>query len=263
MSENKNKHEIDAKQILDMLIKHWWIILIAALVLSVAAFGYTELTSTDTYTSNATLLINGDSSLSSYQQILMGQYQSKDYPYILKSLDTLDAAAQLLNETEAVEGKQYTGGALLGMVSYASEEDSRIFRISVTSTDPEEARIIASKIIDAFTLKVNQHTDNKVTVKVVESPRTPTVASTANVKRNVLIGALSCFVLGCGIAVILGMSADMLDSEDWLHETYKDKVPLLASVPNSSASGGKSYYRYKYKRYYNYYTEKSEHKEGD
>lgn len=262
MNENKSKYEVDARQILDMLIKRWWIILIAVVVLVGGSFGYTKLTATSTYTSGATLLINGDSSLSSYQQILMGQYQSKDYPYILKSLDTLDAAAQLLNETNAVPGKKYSGQSLSGMVSYKSEEDSRIFRISVVSTDPEEARIVSEKIIEAFTVKVNQHTDNKVTVKVVESPRTPTVASTTNIKRNVLIGAMGGAVVGCAIAVLLGLSADTLDSSSWLHSEFKDVAPLLASIPNSESSSGRNYYRYKYKRYYQYSSENSKKKRG-
>ena len=263
MNENKSKYEVDVRQVLDMLIKRWWIILIAVLVLAGAAFGYTELTAISTYTSNATLLINGDSNLSSYQQILAGQYQSKDYPYILKSLDTLDAAAQLLNETNAVQGKQYNGQSLQKMVSYKSEEDSRIFKISVESTNPEEARAVAEKIIEAFTEKVNQHTDNKVTVKVVERPRTPTVASTANIKRNVLIGALIGLAIGGGIATFLGLSADTLDSGAWLHRTYKDTAPLLASIPNSEITGGKNYYRYKYKKYYHYSSETAQKNKRD
>lgn len=252
MNENKSKYELDLKQIFDMLIKRWWIIAIAVVVLAGAAFGYTKLATTPTYTSSATLLINGDSNLSSYQQILAGQYQTKDYPFILKSLDTLDAAAALLNETEAVPGKEYSGASLSKMVTYKSEEDSRIFKISVTSSDPDEARVVADKITEAFNEKVNQHTDNKVTVKVVEEPRRPSVASTANTKRNILIGVAIGFVIGAGIAILLGLSTDTLDSDSWLHTKFADKVPLLASIPNSAASGGRNYYRYKYKRYYRY-----------
>ena len=262
MNENKSRYEVDARQILDMIIKRWWIILIAVVVFAGGALGYTKITATSTYTSGATLLINGDSSLSSYQQILMGQYQSKDYPYILKSLDTLDAAAQLLNETNAVPGKQYSGRSLSSMVSYKSEEESRIFRIFVVSTDPEEARVVSEKIIDAFTLKVNQHTDNKVTVKVVERPRTPTVSSTTNAKRNVLIGAAAGAAIGALAAVILGLSADTLDSSSWLHSEFKDVAPLLASIPNFESSSGRNYYRYKYKRYYQYSSENSKKKRG-
>ena len=252
MNENKSKYELDIKQIFDMLIKRWWIIVIAVVLLAGAAFGYTKLAATPTYTSSATLLINGDSNLSSYQQILAGQYQTKDYPFILKSLDTLDAAAALLNATEAVPGKEYSGASLSKMVSYKSEEDSRIFKITVTASDPDEARAVADKITAAFNEKVNQHTDNKVTVKVVEAPRKPGSASTTNTKRNVLIGAAIGLVLGAGVAILLGVSADTLDSDAWLHQKFADRAPLLASIPNSAVSGGKNYYRYKYKRYYRY-----------
>ena len=255
MNENKSKYEVDVSQVLDMIIKRWWIIVIAVVLLAGVAFGYTELTTAPTYTSSATLLINGDSNLSSYQQILAGQYQTKDYPFILKSLDTLEMAAALLNETNAVPGKEYSGQSLSKMVSFKSEEDSRIFKISVVSANADEARVVAEKINYAFTKKVEEVTDNKVTVKVVEQPRTPTVASTASVKQNVLIGAIAGLAIGVGIAVLLGLAADTLDSGEWLHQKYQDVAPILASVPNSSTSGGRNYYRYKYKRYYNYSTE--------
>ena len=247
MNENKSKYEFDAKQIIDMLLKRWWIIVIAVVLFVGLAVGYTKLAVTPTYTSYATLLINGGSGMTSYQQILAGQYQSKDYPYILKSHDTLGAVAERLN---ADGEKKYTSSSLSGMVSYSAEDDSRIFRISVTSADPKEACEVAGVMAEVFSERTEKLT--KAEVQSVENPRLPTSASSSGMKKNVVLGAAIGLILGAAIAIFMGLGSDVLDSEEWLLKNFKDEVPLLATIPDSSASGGRNYYRYKYKRYYGY-----------
>ncbi len=255
MNENKSKYEFDVKQIVDMLLKRWWIIVIAVVLFVGLAIGYTELAVTPTYTSSATLLINGGSGMTSYQQILAGQYQSKDYPYILKSYDTLGAVAERLNADEKISYREkYKASDLSGMISYSAEEDSRIFRISVTSTNSEEARDVARVIAEVFSERTEKLT--KAEVQSVESPREPTSASSSDMKRNVLVGAAAGLVLGVAIVILMGLGSDVLDSEEWLLKSFKDEAPLLATIPDSSVSGGRNYYRYEYKGYYGYSSKK-------
>ena len=258
--ENKSKYEFDVKQILDMLLKRWWIIVIAAVLAVAGAFAYTRLFVTPTYSSSATMLINSGSNMTSYQQILAGQYQLEDYPYILKSHDTLQIAADKLNADDTVNFREkYTSTILSGMVSCQAEEDSRIFRIVVTSTDPEEARVVADVVKDVFKDKTEEIISGTV-VKPVEAPRVPSAASSSGLKKNVVVGAAAGVVIGAVVAILLGSGSDVLDSEEWLLKNFKDEAPLLASVPDSSSLGGRGYYRYKYKRYYKYSSRASDNK---
>lgn len=252
MNENKSKYEVDVKQIMDMLLKRWWIIVITVVVAVAGAFAYTYFMVTPTYSSSATMLINSGSNMTSYQQILAGQYQLEDYPFILKSHDTLQKAANILNADDTINYREnYTSSVLYGMVSCQSVEDSRIFKIVVTSTNPEEARAVANVIKDVFEDETERIISGTV-VQSVETPRLPTAASSTGMKRNLVIGAVAGVVVGAIIAVLLGLGSDVLDSEEWLLKNFKDETPLLASIPDSSSSGGRYYYRYKYKRYYKY-----------
>ena len=254
---NKSKYEIDAKQIFDIIIKYWWITVISVALLIGVALGYSVITDSVTYTSSATLLINGGSEMTSYQQILAGQYQSKDYPYILTSRDTLENAAKILNESGELPDKDYTAAKLSKMISYKSEEDSRIFKISVTSDDPTEAMVVAKCVSTEFCERAEQLT--KAEVGVVENPGKPAPVATANYKRNILLGAAVGAVVGIAISLFLGIGSDVLDSEEWILQKYKESAPLLASIPDSVSSGGRGYYkyRYKYKSYYNYSSKSS------
>ena len=110
MNDVRKTYDIKFTQIIGMLLKRWWLITVAAVLCTVFAFGYTHFFVTPMYRAEATLIINGGSSLSTtYQEILAGQYQSKDYPYILNANLTLDMVAQKLNEYDFEEngGKPY------------------------------------------------------------------------------------------------------------------------------------------------------------
>ena len=254
MNENKSKYELDVKQVLDMMLKRWWIIVITAVVAVAGAFAYTHFMVTPTYSSSATMLINSGTNMTSYQQILAGQYQLEDYPFILKSHDTLQKAANILNADDTINYREnYTSSILSGMVSYQTVEDSRIFKIVVTSTDPDEAQAIANVVKDVFQDETERIISGTF-VQTVESPRLPTTASSTGLKKNVVVGAAIGVVLGAVLTVLLGLGSDVLDSEEWLLKTFKEEAPLLAIIPDANAAEGKKYYRYRYKRYYRYST---------
>lgn len=262
MNENKTKYEVDVKQIIDMLLKRWWIIVITVVLAVAGAFAYTHFMVTPTYSSSATMLINSGSNMTSYQQILAGQYQLEDYPFILKSHDTLQKAANILNADETVNYRDnYTASILYGMVSCQAVEDSRIFKITVTSTNPDEAQKVANVIKDVFEDETERIISGTV-VQSVESPRLPLVASASGLKKNVVVGAAVGGVIGVVIVVLLGLGSDVLDSEEWLIKNFKEEAPLLATIPDASYSGGRNYYRYKYKRYYRYSSDPRDEKES-
>ena len=252
MNENKNEkkelYEVDALQIVKMLLKRWWVVAISAVVVAVAVLGHTQHTTVPTYNSTATLLINGDSSVGSvYQQILVGQYQSNDYPYILKANDTLKEAAELLNDYDFEENggvpyRTYTAGILSGMVSSEVVEDSRIFRIIVTSIDPEEAQIVADTVSKVFIERAEYITS--ADVAIVDSPVVPGGAISAGYGRKTTLGFLIGLVLGAVLVIVTGLMNDTFDSDEWLLTQFKDDIPVLATVPDAySENKSYGYYR--------------------
>ncbi|MBE6684214.1 MAG: hypothetical protein E7592_01010 [Ruminococcaceae bacterium] len=247
-SERKESYEIDALQIVKMLLKRWWVLAISALLCAVALFAYTRYTTVATYRSTSTLLINGDSSISSaYQQILAGQYQSNDYPYILKANDTLNEVADRLadydfEENGGVPYRIYSSGVLSGMISFEVVEESRIFRITVTSYYPEEARIIADAVSRVFIERAEYITS--ADVAVVDSPTVPQAAVSAGYGRKAVFGFLIGLILGAAAVIVAGLSNDTFDSDDWLLTQFKDDIPVLATVPDAySEHKSYGYYR--------------------
>jgi capsular polysaccharide biosynthesis protein len=249
-SEKKELYEIDALQILKMLLKRWWVIAISAVLCAVAIFAYTQSTTVETYRSTSTLLINGDSSISSaYQQILAGQYQSNDYPYILKANDTLNDVVKYLDEYDFEENggvpyRTYTASVLSGMVSFEVIDDSRIFRITVTSVDPEESRVVAEAVSKVFVERAEYITS--ADVAIVDSPISGSAVS-AGYGRKTTFGFLIGLVIGAALVIVPGLMNDTIDSDEWLQTQFKDEIPVLSTVPDAY-SDNKSYRSYGYYR---------------
>ncbi len=264
MKEKKDNYEIDALHIIGLLLKRWWVILLFVLAFSLIAFGYTELLVTPRYQSTATLLINGESSISSaYQQILAGQYQSKDYPYILNSNDTLTKAANQLNEYSFPENggepyRKYNANVLRGMIKSEAVEDSRIFTITATSDDSNEAMLVAKVVAAQF--KTDAIAFTKSEIGIIDNPTVPTNPVSKGYGRNILIGFALGLILGFAYAIIVGMVNDGIESEDWLLETFEDDIPLLAVVPDANGDGRGDKYSYNYRNRYAYTSAKPKDK---
>ena len=250
MNENKNKYEIDVMQLLEVLLKRWWIIVIALVLCVGSAFAYTELFVKPTYTSTTSIYIRGGGNLNIYQAILAGQYQADDYPDILGSYDTLQEAADNLNAKLVAKGEEekYTANGLRAMISYNSGE-SNIFEIRVTGADKKETKLVAEEVSKVFKVRVAEITKADVSDIDVASAREGTL-NPSGLKKNVLIGAALGLIIGAGIAVLLGITNDVIYDDEWLLSKFKDEVPLLASIPDANAPKTKrGYYKYKY---YNY-----------
>ena len=261
MKEKKDSYEIDAMHIVGLLLKRWWAILLFVLVFSLMAFGYTELFVASKYQSTATLLINGESSISSaYQQILAGQYQSKDYPYILNSNDTLTKAANQLNEYSFPENggvpyRTYNANVLRGMIRSEAVEESRIFTITATSSDATEAMLVAKVVAAAF--KTDAVSFTKSEVGIIDNPTVPASPVSKGYGRNILIGFAIGLILGFAYAIFVGLLNDGIESEDWLLETFEEDIPLLAVVPDSNGDGRGDKYYYNYRTKYAYTSSES------
>lgn len=253
MNKDGETYEIDIMRLVGAVLKRWWLLLLTAIIGAVAMFGYTRYFVTPMYSAQALMYVNNNNLSVAGQSIKVSSSDLNTasrlvdtYIVILKTRLTLE---EIIDRT----GVSYSYEALKGMISAASVNNTEVFSVTVTSADPNEARILANAITQVLPDKVSDVIDG-CSVRTVDLAVTPRGPVSPNTNRNVTIGFVIGLAFGIAVAILLEFLNDDIQSEEWLAATFGEDIPLLAVVPDGNYAGH-SYYRYgKYGKYKNYYT---------
>lgn len=279
MNENnaktqENAVEIDLIKLLKALWKKAWIIAIVALLAAGMAFEFTTLFVTPKYQSSAKMYVNnsgisvGSTSFSiSGSSISAAQSLVKTYIEILKTRSTLE---KVIEEAGLVDekGVKTTYDALKSQISASAVNNTEIFEITVTDTDPERAKLIANTIVIVLPYQISSVVEGS-SVKTVDWA-VRGVKSSPNRTRITLIAFFLGAAAAAGVFVIIFLNDRYIHDEEFLLENYN--LPLLAVVPdlNRKSQGKYRYKRYGYGKYggyrghaYGYYRERVDESEKD
>ncbi len=251
----ENVYEVSLGQLFRIALKHWWIILIAILLGAAIAFAYVNFFVTPTYTTYAKVGVSM-LNMSDYQGALVGQTLAKQGSDILVSNITLQKAADNLNsysfpENGGVAYRVYTPDNILAMLKTTTSEESPYFDVEIRSTDPNEAKIVCEHVVEAFCEVLDkENIINEGEGKNIHKPVVPKSPSSPNVTLAVVLGALIGMVLSFGTLLVVHFAKDALEGEDWIIETYKENIPVLAVIPDASTAN-RAYKKYGYKYKYN------------
>lgn len=258
MVKNKDGElEFDLLQFSKELWRNALVIILVALILGGAAFAWTFLTSTPVYAATAKLYVNNAVSVGgtklavSSNDLYVSQSLVTTYAEILKSRTTLSEIAE-----EA--GVSYSPDSLAYMISVVPVEGTGIFGVTVRSTSPTEAELIANTVAKVLPDRISDIVEG-CSVRVVDYAIVPSHRSSSGYFRNITTGALVGALLVVAVIFLksyLNAKSDIIiGSSDDLTEMYPD-IPVLAVIPDMRASSKKGYYS----AYSSYYGEKREAK---
>ena len=242
VTNNNEELEIDFQRFFSALLnKSVWIGIVAVLC-AVLTFLGTFFFVTPQYQSSAMFYVNnnslslGEASLSiSSADISASRGLVKSYIVILKTRETL-------NDVIDYSGVDRTYGQLLGMISAESVDSTEIFRVVVTSPDPQEAEKIANAVAYILPKRISSIIEGS-SAKVVDSAVVAARPSSPSYTKNTLAG----FAIGLVLAVAWVIVQILMDITIQTEEdiTQNCKSPILASVPDMEVhSRGGSYYGY-------------------
>ena len=207
--------EIDLRELFYALKKHILIIFAALLAGAVIAGAATKIFITPVYSATSTMLVlTKETTLSSLADLQIGSQLTKDYNILITSRTVL---------------LDMDYKALKGCITVDNPTDTRILSITATSTDPE----MAKKIADTLAKTSSDFIGDKMEVtppKIIEEGEVPTVKTSPNTKKNVMVGALAGFVLSAGVIILLTLMDDTIKSEDDI-EKYLG-LTTLATIPD-------------------------------
>lgn len=224
--KEQEKIEIDVLQLVKVLWKRKWIIVLAALVAGVVSFAYSSFVIKPQYTSTTRIYVvnrnQADKPGLSNQDLQAGAYLVKDYREIILSQDVLEKVVtdQKLTIDAKTLGKK---------VSVNVPTDTRIVSISVRDVNPEEASRIANALREVATQKIISIT-RVSDVTTLDEARPTTSPSSPNIRRNTMMSV----IVVTGLVILVVLLVELLDDRVKRPEDIEEvmQLSLLGVVPN-------------------------------
>ena len=224
--KEQEKFEIDVFQLVKVLWKRKFLIVLAALVAGLAAFAYSSFVIKPQYTSTTRIYVvnrnQADKPGLTNQDLQAGSYLVKDYREIILSQDVLEkvVADQNLTMDAKTLGRK---------VSVTVPADTRIVSISVRDGKPEEASRIANALREVAAQKIISVT-RVSDVTTLEEARPATSPSSPNIRRNTMMATIA----GVGFVTVVVLLVELLDDRVKRPEDIEEvmHISLLGVIPN-------------------------------
>lgn len=219
-------NEISILDIIVLVMRNWWIVGLAGLVLAIACYAYSKSTAVPTYQSTGNLYIDTkreridddvNATALMYARDLMPTY-----------IEILESRTFNTIISEAMNNK-YNYQEINSMTTLSQVEDTNIMKVSVVCVDENDSYQICNYIIRYASDEILRVFEGGA-VKIIDSPEQTPKMIAVNLFRRGIIG----FIIGAIFAVIAIILFDMFDmrivSSDELTTRYK--LPVLGEISN-------------------------------
>ena len=246
MDENRmNRDEamgVDFQRLVRALLNKSWMIMLTSVLCVVLVLLGTFFLVTPQYEATAMFYVNnssfsvGDASLSiSSGDLSTSRNLVDSYIVILNTRETL-------NDVIDYAGANRSYSELKEMIQAGAVSETEIFRVTVTSPDPNEAEKLANAIAYILPKRIGTIIDG-TSAKVVDAAVVPMRPSSPNYTTNAIVGFLLGFVMSVGVIALREIFDITIRTEEDVAQSCGH--PILASVPDMTApTKGGSYYGY-------------------
>ncbi len=239
---SSDSYDFDIIQIAKLLLRKAWMIILCGVLAAVIGISGAYFLVTPKYSSSVMLYVNNRSTSASVEKIAAGLSSSdlsvaqslvETYIVILRTRNTI-------NEIKDKAGVDFSYEDINEMISAESVNGTEVFRITVTSENPETSKLIAQTIGEILPAKIANIVVG-TSAKLVDSP----IVNKKQVSPNYIICIALSFIvgafIGCAVIIIRDITDDIIHGEDYLLQTFD--APVLAVIPNLSAESHSSYMR--------------------
>ena len=150
------KKEVTIKDLAELLVPKLWLIIIVSILASAFAFTYSRFFKDDTYTSTSILYVNSTSgendNMTTGDNIMVASHMLDNYKQIIKRDNFLNMVVNdLVDENGSyAEYKDITknlnASQISKMISISHYEDTQVFALSVTSSDPKLSAVVLNAV---------------------------------------------------------------------------------------------------------------------
>lgn len=225
------EREIDLLDLFGFYMSRLPLLIIALLIGAIAAGAYTHFLVPNKYTAVSRMYMVSASSDSvvNLADLNIGSSLSNDYVELMKSRPIVEEVIELLQ-------LDYSYEQLVNMISLSVVTNTRIVKISVTSTEPHEAMDIANQMARTSRIQLPKVMEAP-TPSIAEAAVLPTHKSSPSMSRNVILGAMLAVLLVLGVLTAVYLMDDTVKSSEDMEKAFG--IIPLSVIPEGVIEGMK------------------------
>lgn len=217
--------EISLSEVLKILFKRAWILIICVVVFTAGAFVITNYLIDKKYTSSVSLYVQLNKEDSEKMVSLNELYYAKEV--VSTYMEILRTDSFMKNVTEE-SGLSYSASELKNLTTISSVNKTEIFKVEVTTTNPKHSYILADTVARLAPYKIME-IENADAVRLIDPATMPENPSSPNKAMNMLIGIMLGLIIGTVMAIVIEYSDKRIKNEEDLKKYYN--IPILGVAP--------------------------------
>ena len=208
LGERKQAKEINLKDIVEVLKRYVWVIVLITVIATSAGALYSKATYAPMYQSTARVIIGADSTLITTLKVII-----QDTTVLDKVVNKLDLP--------------YPPETLSSKISVGSIENSQVVTITVFDSNPEQAAILANTVAQTYKEEIPSIMDFE-NVRLLSDAKVNPMPINQDQNRTIILSLIAGLVIGIGFAFLLDSLNDSVRKEDEVEELLG--IPVLGSV---------------------------------
>ena len=220
-------NEVNIIELLNVMIRRWWLIALLTFVCGGSTYVYTDLFVEPLYKTDGSIYVNCETEANRVDVASSGRMESNarlatTYIEILKARTFMTEVARDLNN-------KYSYGEIQSMVTIESVNDTELLQITAEGTDPEDV----SDIVNSILQRSGEQLVTIVkagSVEVVDEPYIPVVPFSPNKSRNSILGAIAGAVIAVSIIFFMNLFDTHIKTADEMRRKYEE--PILGEIPS-------------------------------
>lgn len=228
--EFSKDREINLIELVNVVLKRWWMIFILVIIAGVASYVYTDLRITPLYTATGTLYISVDKAVDGFDNFV----SAVDYNDIMSARELTKTYMQILSsktffeEVISESGLDIEPTKAQKMVSFSNKDETLIIQVNAMGPVPKDAATLVETVLNCSQAEISRVITGG-RVKIIDHPVIPKFPSYPSKKKNTFFAVIIAFVIGTALAVFLELFDDTIKNLDIISEKYN--IPVLGEIP--------------------------------
>lgn len=227
VNERETNTELNIQELLVAYLRQWKAIALCVILAAAITLGLTYYCITPMYRTGISIYVNNtnvedDKSHLTSADLSASIYLVKGYMTVATSDAVLGKAAEKLNN-------KYTAEQLRNAITVERVEDTVIFNLYVTLSDPEEAARIANVLAEVAPVEIARVIEGS-SARVVDTAKVPTGRYSPSYSRNTLLGAAGGLLLAIVYVTIMYLQDTRIKDENDLTDMFD--LPILGRIPD-------------------------------